>query len=159
LERYNGMLFGRDQPGWQSPQSEGSTSGCDNSGDCKWPSRPGQPQYRWEPSRVVGNAHRSRPQEREGQGGPHVQRADSDDRAANSRPTQPSVGGDSHGSTSGLDYAELCISGDNRTDELRLLGNGVVPATATHAFLTLLLDLCPPTYSATPSRPIPLPNS
>jgi hypothetical protein len=31
----------------------------------------------------------------------------------------------------------LCISHDNRTDELRLLGNGVVPATAEKAFLTL----------------------
>jgi hypothetical protein len=30
---------------------------------------------------------------------------------------------------------------DNRTDELRLLGNGVVPATATRAFLTLLEKL------------------
>jgi hypothetical protein len=26
---------------------------------------------------------------------------------------------------------------DNRTDELRLLGNGVVPATATKAFIIL----------------------
>jgi len=26
---------------------------------------------------------------------------------------------------------------ESRTDELRLLGNGVVPATATRAFLTL----------------------
>jgi len=57
------------------------------------------------------------------------------------RQAEPSLGGDSHGSPGGLDYAELCISGDNRTDELRLLGNGVVPATATRAFLTLLKEL------------------
>jgi len=38
-------------------------------------------------------------------------------------------------------YSELCISCDNRTDELRLLGNGVVPATATLAFRTLLKEL------------------
>jgi hypothetical protein len=31
----------------------------------------------------------------------------------------------------------LCVSCDNRTDELRLLGNGVVPATAALAFTTL----------------------
>ena len=40
-----------------------------------------------------------------------------------------------------LDNAELCITCDNRTDELRLLGNGVVPATAELAFRTLLDEL------------------
>jgi site-specific DNA-cytosine methylase len=30
----------------------------------------------------------------------------------------------------------------NRTDELRMLGNGVVPQTAAKAFTTLLADLC-----------------
>ena len=54
---------------------------------------------------------------------------------------QPALGGDSHGPASGLDYAELCITCDNRTDELRLLGNGVVPATAELAFRTLLKQL------------------
>jgi DNA (cytosine-5)-methyltransferase 1 len=51
--------------------------------------------------------------------------------------TQPTLGGDADGSAGGMDYAELCVSGDNRTDELRLLGNGVVPATAERAFRTL----------------------
>ena len=55
--------------------------------------------------------------------------------------TESTLGRDADGSTGGLDYAELCISGDNRTDELRLLGNGVVPATATRAFLTLMEEL------------------
>jgi len=36
------------------------------------------------------------------------------------------------------EWMERC---DNRTDELRLLGNGVVPATATLAFQTLLAEL------------------
>lgn len=53
------------------------------------------------------------------------------------RQAQPALGGDADGPASGLDYAELCVSCDNRTDELRLLGNGVVPATAALAFLTL----------------------
>jgi DNA (cytosine-5)-methyltransferase 1 len=57
------------------------------------------------------------------------------------REAEPSLGRDSDGSASGMDHAELCISGDNRTDELRLLGNGVVPATATKAFLTLIKQL------------------
>lgn len=169
-----------------SPEGRGVREGPDGAElVCKsktrgsWPSRPGQPQYGWEPPRVVGNsnsqhrrasterrehdpeagstgesvgnAHRSRSQEREGQGGPHVQRADSDDRAANSRPTQPPLGRDSHGSPSGLGYAklsvacedrntELSVACDNRTDELRLLGNGVVPATCSLAFRTLLYE-------------------
>jgi hypothetical protein len=37
----------------------------------------------------------------------------------------------------------LCVSCDNRTDELRLLGNGVVPATAELAFRTLLDEVQP----------------
>ena len=51
--------------------------------------------------------------------------------------TQPALGRDHNGPASGMDYAELCLSGDNRTDELRLLGNGVVPATAERAFRVL----------------------
>lgn len=61
----------------------------------------------------------------------------------------------SHGTSDGLGHAELSgicdselaeirewmVKCDNRTDELRLLGNGVVPATATRAFLTLLQEL------------------
>ena len=57
------------------------------------------------------------------------------------RQTQPTLGGDADGAAGGLDYAELCVSCDNRTDELRLLGNGVVPATAELAFRTLFNEL------------------
>ena len=77
----------------------------------EWPTRPGEPQHAWEPPRQV------------------IPNA------------QPSLGGDFDGTASRMDYAELCVSCDNRHDELRLLGNGVVPATATKAFLTLLEDL------------------
>jgi DNA (cytosine-5)-methyltransferase 1 len=55
--------------------------------------------------------------------------------------TQPTLGGDAHGTPGGLDYAKLSVSCDNRTDELRLLGNGVVPATAELAFKILLNEL------------------
>jgi len=55
--------------------------------------------------------------------------------------TQPTLGRDSDGIAGRLDYAELCISGDSRVDELRLLGNGVVPAVAERAFVTLLDEL------------------
>jgi len=39
------------------------------------------------------------------------------------------------------EIAELFTTTDNRTDELRLLGNGVVPATAHVAFTTLFSRL------------------
>jgi len=55
--------------------------------------------------------------------------------------TQSSMGGDADGSTDWMDDAELFLTCDNRTDELRLLGNGVVPATAERAFRTLLKEL------------------
>jgi len=54
---------------------------------------------------------------------------------------EPSLGGDPDGAAGRLDYADLSIACHNRTDELRLLGNGVVPATAALAFRTLLTQL------------------
>jgi site-specific DNA-cytosine methylase len=57
--------------------------------------------------------------------------------------TQPPLGRDADGASDWMDYAELCVTCDNRTDELRLLGNGVVPATAERAFRTLLAELIP----------------
>ena len=59
------------------------------------------------------------------------------------RQAQPPLGGDADGPAGGLDYGQLCIASDNRTDELRLLGNGVVPATAYLAFTTLYKELNP----------------
>jgi DNA (cytosine-5)-methyltransferase 1 len=83
----------------------------DGGGEAVWPSRPGERQYGWEPPRVIDISPKC------------------------------SLGGDSHGSASGLDYAELQVAGENRTDELRLLGNGVVPATAERAYRTLAQEL------------------
>ena len=54
---------------------------------------------------------------------------------------EPTLGGDSDGAANRMDDAELFVTSDNRTDELRLLGNGVVPATATRAFLVLMDQL------------------
>lgn len=55
--------------------------------------------------------------------------------------TQPALGRDANGPAGGLGYAELCVSCDNPTDELRLLGNGVVPATAERAFRVLIEEI------------------
>ena len=179
-----------------------------------WPSRPGQPQYGWEPPRVVANSASERANgghqlcdEECGQGRALPLQSDDsgedmgnagmqkpcglsdwtgwEDLAETGQPSkslgnseeqgcgrlddesgetggretrghvdwssnpeqqeqwqaESTLGGDADGPTRGMDYAELCVTCDNRTDELRLLGNGVVPATATLAFQTLLTEL------------------
>jgi site-specific DNA-cytosine methylase len=83
----------------------------DGGGEAAWPSRPGEQQYAWEPPRVIDIS------------------------------PECSLGRDIDGSSGRLDYAQLCVAGDNRTDELRLLGNGVVPATAELAYRTLAREL------------------
>jgi site-specific DNA-cytosine methylase len=55
--------------------------------------------------------------------------------------TQSPLGGNPDGPARGMDYAELSCTTDNRTDELRLLGNGVVPAVAELAWRTLWEEL------------------
>jgi DNA (cytosine-5)-methyltransferase 1 len=57
------------------------------------------------------------------------------------RQTQPPLGRDADGTADWLDDAELYTTCDNRTDELRLLGNGVVPAVAERAFRLLVGEL------------------
>jgi DNA (cytosine-5)-methyltransferase 1 len=143
-----------------------------------WPSRPRQPQHAWEPPRVVanaesqtsrglfigeesqepksgfdgktilGNADRAGSQERSRERGTAIQRINADGGTDAERQTQPTLGGDADGVASRLDYAELCVTCDNRTDELRLLGNGVVPATAALAFTTLLNEQRNPRHLA-----------
>lgn len=54
---------------------------------------------------------------------------------------EPTLGRDFDGTTHRLDTTLLYESVDNRTDELRLLGNGVVPDTAARAFYVLWRDL------------------
>jgi len=56
-------------------------------------------------------------------------------------PSEPALVRDLDGASGGLDYAQLSVAYDNRTDELRLLGNGVVPQTAELAFRELIKEL------------------
>ena len=84
----------------------------------------------------------------------HVDRT-SDKQRQEQRKAEPEVGRDFarrlHGvdisELSGLSHSELAeiyewmVKCDNRTDELRLLGNGVVPATAARAFTVLMEEL------------------
>jgi hypothetical protein len=119
---------------------------------CVWPSRPRQPQHGWEPPRVVGDEEhflKALGWELGDTGGEESSRLPSgagrkemaEAGQSGYGQAQPALGGDAHGPAGGLGYAELCVTCDNRTDELRLLGNGVVPATAERAFLTLIEQL------------------
>lgn len=53
------------------------------------------------------------------------------------RTVEPKMGGNAHGHTGRMDNATLYQSCDNRIDEIRLLGNGVVPAVAELAWNVL----------------------
>lgn len=123
-----------------------SRNACSN----VWPSRPGEQQYDWEPPRVVGAGG---PNAQEpgrvvnGNGNDELSEQRSSGQLPNNtaermgaseeRKIEPEMGRDSDGLTDRLDYAELYEACDNRTDELRLLGNGVVPATAELAYRVL----------------------
>lgn len=180
-----------------------------NGSSFRWPSRPNESQFAWEPPRVVANAAsrlsrikaewkrrqnlggggpeimgdtRSQkpsglpqPEERDksaearitgssvadsinarmqrrtsstagdsGSGSDYQTKVSSrecEDRIAEQSTSECTLGRDADGPTSRMDYAQLCISGDYRIDELRLLGNGVVPATAELAYRTLSREL------------------
>lgn len=155
LERYNGLLFGCGEPGRDTSKQAGQ-AGWSNSSRDTWPSRPKQPQHAWEPPRVVGNANSDR---RECNVSRDASQQDSNRQNNgvssetvsvewNDRQAESALGRDADGTSSGLDYAELCVTCDNRTDELRLLGNGVVPATAALAFTTLLNEQRNPRHLA-----------
>jgi DNA (cytosine-5)-methyltransferase 1 len=89
---------------------------------------------------VVGDADHGRQSSRiyAGSGAKAIGRGQGDVEQAESGQTEPAMGGDVDGAAHWLDDAELYVTSDNRTDELRLLGNGVVPATAERAFRTLI---------------------
>lgn len=139
-----------ERPEWSSiTGSAGASIATSGRGDRLWPSRPGEEQFRWEPSRVVGdtaqlfcnggddNAGRDRSSTTRGSRKLCCKSRDADGaekQCVSGIKTEPALGGDANGSASGMDYAKLCVSGDSRIDELRLLGNGVVPAVAERAF-------------------------
>jgi len=128
----------------QGRQDEGrSAARCGEHRGDAWPSRPGEQQHWWEPPRVVGNADHGRLASGldAGSGSQTSGGGQSNVEQTESRQAEPPLGRDADGPASRMGYAELCLSCDNRTDELRLLGNGVVPATAERAFRTLMNEL------------------
>jgi hypothetical protein len=104
-----------------------------------------QPSEGWDSAgdagEAMGRPNSPRPQERPRQRAAGIQGADADGGEAAERQTQPPLGRDADGPADWLDDAELYTTCDNRTDELRLLGNGVVPAVAERAFRLLFGEL------------------
>jgi DNA (cytosine-5)-methyltransferase 1 len=132
--------------GWNQQQPDSNHVSTGHVQGTPWPSRPGEQQFAWEPPRVVGNANELRPQGRHDTGSLQamgISRAELT--GANSKhrrgSAESSLGRNAARTSGRLDHAVLHVSTDNRTDELRLLGNGVVPATAERAFRVLVGEL------------------
>lgn len=127
-----------------------------------WPSRPGERQYAWEPPRVVGQSSNEGQSFRgcgevggQGEPQPELKRPDSQQDDAE-REIKSEVGRVLDRPADGLDFprgtglsdSELeeiygwMVKGTNRTDELRLCGNGVVSQTAEKAWRVLYEELC-----------------
>lgn len=119
-----------------------------------YPAPRGADQHTWEPPRVtVGDALRRKQKppelepgllqkpDGEGEAGEPQRSNDTRRRDSGNREAQPAMGGNADGASGRVDYAKLCCAVDNRTDELRLLGNGVVPDTAARAFRELWQDV------------------
>ena len=134
-ERLEGMRKRSDSERWEASNRQLGSS------NQVWPARPRQPQHEWEKPRVtiVGNA-KGKPSSSDNNGGKPGASSESrkiESGGGNSGSLRKSngqaesrLGGTNDGIASRLDA--------NRTDRLRLLGNGVVPQTATKAFLTLI---------------------
>ena len=122
-----------------SEQSEPIQANTWATGGTRWPSRPSEEQHDWEEPRVTvantesqqGTAqdHRGEPVATCDQKEVKLRGGDSGSLRQGSGSTQSRLGGKSNGAS-------------KRVDRLRLLGNGVVPQTATKAFVTLLNRIC-----------------
>jgi len=116
-----------------------SNGGDDHSGVSKQSEKVSKPRDpSWE---GLGNADSTRSQERSRERGTGIQGTHADGGADAEGEAQPALGRDADGPADRMDDAKLYVTCDNRTDELRLLGNGVVPATAKKAFRTLMQTL------------------
>lgn len=97
----------------------------------------GQYQYEWEAPRAIKELSNSISKRTQGKASRQLT-GKQISKCNHEREIESKVGRADHGIASGLGSSEFLESYDNRTDELRLLGNGVVPDTATKAFRILL---------------------
>lgn len=119
--RSHGRVSGGSHQAQGVPRtSEPGHLGCHGASlSTEWPLGRGPYQREWEPPRVI----------------PY--RGTRQGKAA----LESSMGRNVDGSAGRMDYADLCRTYDSYVDELRLLGNGVVPQTAAFAFQTLWTEL------------------
>ena len=122
-----------------SEQSEPIQADTWATGGTRWPSRPSETQQEWEEPRVTAVAdtkgQQSSSSNHRGESGATGEQEEGEPRGGDrgslrqgTGQTEPRLGGKSNGPS-------------NRVDRLRLLGNGVVPATAAKAFVTLIQRL------------------
>ncbi len=143
-ELANSISTGLEGHGWyeqgEGRQSTGksrpATKGCLPS---RWPSRPSEPQHDWEEPRVTAVAdtksQQSSSSNNRGESGATGEQEEGELGRGDSGSLRQVAGQ----AESGLGRATNGSS--SRVDRLRLLGNGVVPATAAKAFLTLIQRL------------------
>lgn len=141
--------LGRDEHGaWR--QSFGKDRHTTKSRISLWPSRPTEKQFKWEPPRILGYSKKQCSDgdtyylQRSKRGfEPTSELRDSDDYLSwcDVGGTEPALGRDSDGNTYWVDAPELLTTFGHRVDELKLLGNGVVPAVAEKAWRTLYARL------------------
>jgi site-specific DNA-cytosine methylase len=112
-----------------------------------YPAFRGQEQYEWEAPRTVkkrdsklGNSI----SKRELLSAERKYASEPLPKCSPSRLPESKMDGTADGITSGVGTSELFSSYDNRADELRLLGNGVVPDSAERAFTELWKELAHP---------------
>jgi DNA (cytosine-5)-methyltransferase 1 len=129
----NEGLEGYERHGSTEP-SEPIQANTWTEGSTHWPARPSQPQYDWEEPRVVADT-----KSQQGASGNHGSES-----GATCEPREGEPRGGCSGSlreSNGQAESKLgrATNGStSRVDRLRLLGNGVVPATAAKAFVTLI---------------------
>ena len=127
-----------DSNSWRGEvQNQGQLTGeqvleCDGGSWGTWPARPEQPQHEWEEPRVVGDTSN----ESSDVGNHNTKYSNSWDGKSGRTAGQPSNWDEAE-----PELGRATNGASSRVDRLRLLGNGVVPATAAKAFVTLLQRL------------------
>jgi site-specific DNA-cytosine methylase len=131
-EPSDGAMGNATSPRCSRPEDTGADCGDESQGTWREES---------ERAGAMGHPNSPRPQERPRQRGAGIQGVDADGGETADGEIESTLGRDADGPADWLDHAELYVTCDNRTDELRLLGNGVVPACAERAFRLLVSEL------------------
>ena len=136
-ERPQGRIRGGQDTQWQGVDGH---AGCSSAGTYqRWPARPSEEQYEWEEPRVT-----QWPTPRANKVHPVITEENREQLANRKKANLEEEIAGHCGKAQGKlnpDWVEQSNGSSNRVDRLRLLGNGVVPATAAKAFVTLIQRL------------------